>query len=64
MSFKRDPRSGALINTDDAYYKSIVAMRAERAKAEEVRCEMDQLRCELSEIKNLLKSVLSGKNYG
>ena len=64
MSFERNLSSGVLINTDDSYYRSIVAMRNERRKTEEVKSEMDRLRCELEQVKALLQEVLIGKNYG
>jgi hypothetical protein len=64
MMFERDLSSGVLINTDDTYYRSIVAMRTGQKKTDEVKSEIDELRSELQQIKALLQEVLIGKNYG
>lgn len=64
MTFMRDNGTGAIINTDDNYYKMILAKREEKKKAEVFRERMECLECELTEIKYLLKQVLNGKNYG
>ena len=62
--YARDPRSKAVINTDDRYYKSIVARRQDKKKNEELEQEMQELKSELCSIKSLLQQVMSGKNYG
>lgn len=64
MTFVRDNGTGAIINTDDNYYKIILSKREEQKKAEVFRERMETLECELTEIKYLLKQVLNGKNYG
>jgi hypothetical protein len=64
MTFVRDSNTGAIINKDDNYYKMILAKREEQRKAEVFQERMECLECELTEIKQLLKQVLNGKNYG
>jgi hypothetical protein len=64
MTFVRDISTGAIINKDDNYYKMILAKREEQKKAQAFRERMECLECELTEIKQLLKQVLNGKNYG
>lgn len=62
--YARDPVTKVVINTEDSYYKAILARRQDKKKNYELENEMNSLRSELSEIKNLLNQVLSGKNYG
>lgn len=62
--FVRDPVSRAVINTEDGYYKAIVARRQDKKKNQELEMEINTLRSELSEIKSLLQQVVSGRNYG
>ena len=64
MTFIRDDLSGAIINTDDNYYKMILAKREEKQKSAKLQDELDCLKSELSEIKDLLNQVLNGKKYG
>ena len=62
--FARDPVSKVVINTEDSYYKAIVARRQDKKKNQELEAEIKDIRSELSEIKSLLQQVVSGKNYG
>ena len=62
--YARDPVSKAVINTEDSYYKAIVARRQDKKKNQKLEAEICDLRSELSEIKSLLQQVVSGKNYG
>jgi len=62
--FTRDPVSKAIINSEDSYYKAIVARRQDTKKNNELESELVSLRNELSNIKELLLQVVSGKNYG
>lgn len=62
--FARDPVSKVVINTEDSYYKAILARRQDKKKNRELEAEISDLRSELSEIKTLLQQVVSGKNYG
>jgi hypothetical protein len=64
MTFIRNDSTGTIINKDDNYYKMILVRREEKKKADNFQEKMDCLECELTEIKNLLKQVLNGKNYG
>lgn len=61
MSFVRDPMSGAVINTDDSYYRSILAVRQSQKESQELCQKLHDLESELSDIKNLLKQVVNGK---
>lgn len=60
--FVKDPGSGAIINTNDADYKRILAMRAEIKKNKDICDKMNALENELTEIKNLLIQVVNGRN--
>ena len=62
--YTRDPVSKAIINTEDSYYKAILARRLDNKKKNELEGEIDILRTELTEIKELLLQVVSGKKYG
>jgi hypothetical protein len=62
--FKRDPVSKVVINSEDSYYKSIVARRQDLKKNEELECEITGLRDELTSIKSLLQQILNGQNNG
>lgn len=62
--FARDPVTKVVINTEDSYYKALVARRQDKKKNQQLEGEIKNLRSELSEIKELLQQVVSGKNYG
>ena len=62
--FARDPVTKVVINTEDSYYKALVARRQDKKKNQELEKELTDLREELSEIKSLLQQVVSGKKYG
>ena len=62
--YERDPSSKIVINTDDGYYKSIVARRNDIKKNYALEQEMHNLKSELVSIKSLLQQVISGKNNG
>lgn len=64
MTFIRDDSTGAIINKDNNYYKMILARREEKKKSDNLQEKIYCLECELTEIKDLLKQVLNGKNYG
>ena len=53
----KDPRSGALINTDYSQYERIKAERAQYKKAIEKDIEMDKLRIEMAELKSMLQGI-------
>ena len=61
-SFKRDPRSGALINTDDSGYQAAKARKRlfEKAGAqtEQIRKDVDNLNQEMADMKNMLGQIL------
>lgn len=60
----RDPVTKAIINTEDSYYKAIVARRHDKKKNDKLENELAELRAELCEIKRLLLQGTSGKNHG
>lgn len=62
--YARDPYTKVVINTDDGYYKSILARRTDRQKTTMLENELEEVRSELCEIKALLQQVLNGKKYG
>jgi hypothetical protein len=62
--FKRDPMSKAVINTEDSYYRAIVARRHDKQRIEELESQLKDVSEDLTDIKNLLQQILSGKNYG
>jgi hypothetical protein len=61
MAFIRDTSSSAIINTDDSYYKSILAERSARKERDALCAELDHLRDELNDIRSLLKQVMTEK---
>ena len=62
--FIRDTESGAIINTNDSYYKQILAQRSNSKKTAEVCEKMNSLESELSEIKMMLQQILNGRRDG
>lgn len=60
MSFVKTSQ-GVIINTDDSYYKAIVAQRESEKRAREMQIKMQDLEGELSEIRDLLKQVINRK---
>lgn len=62
--FERDPSSGIVINTEDSYYKAIVARRQEKQEREVLKHQVLELQTELLEMKSLIQQVLTGKTYG
>lgn len=58
MSYVRDSR-GIVINTDDSYYRAIVAQRESEKKSKEVFDEVNSLKDELTQIKALLAQVIN-----
>jgi hypothetical protein len=60
MSFVKTTQ-GVIINTDDSYYKAIVAQRESEKKAREMETKMQDLESEITEIRDLLKQVINRK---
>ena len=56
--------SKAVINTEDSYYRAIVARRHDKQRIEELESQLKDVSEDLTDIKNLLQQILSGKNYG
>jgi hypothetical protein len=61
MSYVRDPGTSIIINTDDSYYRSILAMRQQQKEAEEACRKLNALEAELNDIRSLLQQVVNGK---
>ena len=59
MTFVKD-RSGIVINTDDAYLKSIKSKRETKHQMEVMQQNINDFKQELTEIKSLLLKVLNG----
>jgi hypothetical protein len=62
--FSRDPVSKAVINTEDSYYKSILARRNDAAKNQQLQCELNELKDELSNIRMMLQQITCGNKDG
>lgn len=61
MAFVRDKQTGAVINTDDSYYRSILALRDSQKQAQMLCDELDSLKSEMATMRDLLKQVMDGK---
>lgn len=57
----RDTSSGAIINTNDSYYKQLVASRTQSRETQEVCQKMKALETELTQIKMMLQQVINGR---
>ena len=57
----RDTSSGAIINTNDSYYKQLVASRSQSKETQEVCQKMKALETELTQIKMMLQQVINGR---
>lgn len=57
----RDTSSGAIINTNDSYYKQLVASRNQSKQTQEVCQKMKALETELTQIKMMLQQVINGR---
>ena len=62
--FVKDPSTKVIINTDDSYYNSIVALRHNQKNEQSMMHQISDLQDELTEIKQLLQQVLDGRKYG
>ena len=62
--FVKDPSTKVIINTDDSYYTSIVALRHNQKNEQSMMHQINDLQDELTEIKQLLQQVLDGRKYG
>lgn len=60
MSFVKTAQ-GVIINTDDSYYRAIVAQRESEKQAREMCAKINDLEGELTEIRDLLKQVINRK---
>lgn len=57
----RDTSSGAIINTNDSYYKQLVTSRTQSKETQEVCQKMKALETELTQIKMMLQQVINGR---
>lgn len=60
--FVKDPSTKMVINTDDSYYKSLLAIRASEKRNQDLENRSIAVESELQDIKKLLQQVLDGKN--
>lgn len=58
MSFVRNSQ-GIIINTDDSYYRALLAQRESEKKARDVYEQVDTLKTELEQVKSLLAQVIN-----
>lgn len=61
MSFVKGG-DGIVINTDDAQYRSIVALRESKKRENELKAQVDDLKSEMSEIKAMLAQLVHRNN--
>ena len=61
MSFVRNSSTGVVINTDELYYKSLLAKRDSKKESNKLNEEISELKNELSSIKTLLEEVINGR---
>ncbi|BCU94613.1 MAG: hypothetical protein CM15mV5_2860 [uncultured marine virus] len=59
FKFKRDPKTGAIVNTDRSEYEKYIAQREARQSDKE---RLNKLESEISEIKQLLVKLTTGIN--
>ena len=62
--YVRDPKSLAIINTDQQAYREYIFKRNEAVKITELNKEVSVLKNELSEIKQMLQILINGKTNG
>ena len=63
--YARDPESKALINTDDAAYRSILIRRQMQKQTTEIVAELKTIKTEMAAIKQMLINAASnGQNNG
>lgn len=58
MSFTKSPQ-GIVINTDDSYYRALLAQRESDKRARDVCQQVDSLKAELEQVKSLLAQVIN-----
>ena len=58
MSFVRNSQ-GIIINTDDSYYRALLAQRESEKKTRDVYEQVDTLKTELEQVKSLLAQVIN-----
>lgn len=61
MTFVRDKNSGALLNTDDAYYKALIIRRRDKEATAELKAQMDLMQAEFAGIKRLLERLVEDR---
>lgn len=54
-------KSGAVINTDDSYYKQVLLLRKKRKEADSVNNRIANLENDISDIKSLLIKLIESK---
>jgi len=52
---------GIVINTDDSYYRAVLAQRESQKQAKELHGKLSSLESELAEIRDTLKQVINRK---
>ena len=55
--FKRDPKSGALLNVDQSALLEHKKKKADAARAKKVEYEIQQMRGEIHEMKNCIHNI-------
>lgn len=60
--YARDTTTMAIINTDSAYYDTIVANRQQAGTLKEVQQQVESLRSDFNELKTLLLQIIGNNN--
>lgn len=60
-SLIRDPKTGALINNNDAEYQQLLLSRARKKEIDKLQSDINCISNELCEIKELLKQIIPGR---
>lgn len=61
MSFVRDPSSNAVINNDDAYYRTLKGARETRKRERQLQKDIAELQSEMHDIKEMLRHFLQNR---
>lgn len=56
--FERDQKTKAILNTDDSYYKSVVAMRKTKKREDQLRSELENLQGKYDRLEALVLQLM------
>lgn len=58
-TFLRDPKTSALLNTDDNAIRAYKAKKEQMQKIQDMETDVNNIKHELMEIKNMLQQILT-----